>query len=98
MLSVDEASGVRNYCMVHFLDVQCPELPPIPNGSIEYVENNDALSIMATYICNDSFYLNGNDERSCTTGAAGTSNGMWTGQEPQCVCELAILLLINTTF
>ncbi|XP_064386632.1 sushi, von Willebrand factor type A, EGF and pentraxin domain-containing protein 1-like [Halichondria panicea] len=63
--------------------VQCPELPSILNGSIEYV--GDALSTMATYMCNDSFYLNGDNNRNCTIGEARTSIGMWTGQEPQCV-------------
>ena len=51
---------------------------------------------MATYMCNDSFYLNGDDNRNCTIGEAGTSIGMWTGQEPQCVRKLVISLLINT--
>ncbi|XP_064386685.1 complement decay-accelerating factor-like [Halichondria panicea] len=40
---------------------------------------------MATYMCNDGFFLDGDDERSCTTREVGTSIVMWTGQEPQCV-------------
>ena len=75
--------------------VQCPELPSIPNGLIEYVEDDGApfdLGTMATYMCNDGFFLDGDDERSCTTREVGTSIVMWTGQEPQCVRKLAILL------
>ncbi len=83
------------------IDVQCPELPPILNGSIKYVEDDNApfdLGTMATYMCNDGFFLDRGDERNCTTGEAGTGVWVWTGQEPQCVCKLAISLLINIQY
>ncbi len=70
------------------IDVQCSELPSIPNGSIVYVENDVSpfdLGTIATYMCNDGFFVDGDNERSCTIGQAGTSNRVWTGQEPQCV-------------
>ena len=57
--------------MIHFLDVQCLELPPIPNGSIEYValpaitngsityapDNQYNLGTVATYDCDTGFVL-----------------------------------------
>ncbi len=67
--------------------IQCEELPPVGNGSISYHIGTSFLGTIAMYKCEDGFFLDGDDERNCITGEAG-SRTVWTGQEPQCVCKL----------
>ncbi len=73
--------------------IQCEELPPLGNGSVSYHIGTSFPGTIAMYICEDGFFLDGDDERNCITGEAG-SRTVWTGQEPQCVRELRNNVLI----
>ena len=41
--------------------------------------NGDSTDEICTYSCNQGFYLEGNEQRTCQ------SNEEWTGVEPQCL-------------
>ena len=41
---------------------------------------------IATYMCNDSFYLRGSMTRICQ------NNGMWSDEAPMCLCKQTRIL------
>ncbi|XP_064387674.1 uncharacterized protein LOC135335909 isoform X6 [Halichondria panicea] len=66
--------------------LECEELPSLGNGSILYHIGTTFLGTIAMYTCEDGFFLDGDNERNCTTGEAGSRMvWAWTGQEPLCV-------------
>ena len=70
-----------NTCIpVHFVAIQCTDLPLVPNGIIDYGPDNT----VAQYSCDTGYYLQGNDARSC--GGNGLSTvGVWSGRDPSCL-------------
>ncbi len=69
----------------------CNLLPQIANGVISYSPNSTNpfdYGTIATYLCNEGFYIYSTDllMRSCS--GSGTVQGFWSGQEPQCLGKL----------
>ena len=56
--------------------VTCPPLIDPENGMVTFSQN---VGDVATYMCNDGFYLNGSMTRLCQ------SNGMWSDEAPLCI-------------
>ena len=46
---------------------------------------NYELGTIATYECDDGFFLEGEDQRNCTAGEGSSAIGVFTGEEPRCV-------------
>ena len=46
---------------------------------------NYELGTVATYECDDGYYLMGDDERNCTAGDGSSAIGVFDRQEPTCV-------------
>ena len=66
--------------------VECPALPPIPNGVISYAPDMTPdynVDTVATHTCNPGYLLLGPglgpDTRQCFAG------GTWSGVTPVCV-------------
>ncbi len=67
----------------------CSDPPMFANGQIFFT--NNAISPFdfgtnATYICDLRFSLSGTGTRTCT-GDGSSPVGMWTGDDPTCICE-----------
>ena len=43
---------------------------------------NYELGTIATYECDDGFFLEGEDQRNCTAGDGSSAIGVFTGEEP----------------
>ncbi len=71
--------------------IECPPLPAITNGTISYspdVTSDYDLGTNATYTCEAGFYLEGNEVRVCMDDDGMDAIGVWSDQEPSCVCKL----------
>ena len=65
----------------------CLLLPSISNGVISYSGDTTspfAFGTLATYSCNDGFYLAGVSVRTCI-GSGSLPDGFWLGTEPECL-------------
>ena len=51
------------------------------------INANYELGTMATYECDDGYFLMGEDQRNCTAGDGTSAIGVFDGKEPSCVCE-----------
>ena len=74
--------------------IVCPPLLTITNGTIYYSPNVSTpyfdLETYATYICEAGFNINIiNQVRTCIDDDGLDAIGMWSGQEPSCVCKLS---------
>ena len=84
---------------IHFLihpAIECEPLPDIANGRITYAEDttpNFDLGTVATYECDDGYYLMGEDQRNCTAGDGSSAIGVFEGQAPTCVRKLKLFTL-----
>ena len=61
-------------------------LDSINNGLISYSPDTTApfdFATNATHTCNEGFFLNGMEYRTCT-GDGLTTSGSWTGSPPVC--------------
>ena len=70
----------------------CPPLPTITNGMISYspdVTPDYDLGTEATYTCETGFHLEGNEVRVCMDDDGMNAIGVWSDQEPSCVCKLS---------
>ena len=70
--------------------IMCPPLPTITNGMISYspdVTSDYDLGTNTTYTCEAGFYLEGNEVRVCMDDDGMDAIGVWSGQEPSCVCK-----------
>ncbi len=56
--------------------------------SPDITPDND-LEIKATYTCEAGFYLEGNEVQVCMDDDGMDAIGVWSGQEPSCVCKLS---------
>ena len=68
-------------------DIQCPALPNFTNGVITYsMVGPDEFpdSTMATYSCNDGYFLQGEGGRTCYI-PVGALVGEFDGEEPLCI-------------
>ena len=68
--------------------IECEPLPDIANGNISYADDmtpNYEVGTIATYECDDGYYLMGDDERNCTAGDGSSTTGVFDRQEPTCV-------------
>ena len=68
--------------------IECEPLPGFANGMITYAEDvipNYELGTVATYECNDGFYLMGSDQRNCIAGDGTSAVGVFDGEAPTCV-------------
>ena len=68
-------------------DGPCPALPDFTNGVISYSTGGpDEFpdSTIATYSCNEGYFLEGEPDRTCRV-PAGTLDGTYDGEEPYCV-------------
>ncbi len=76
--------------------IQCEELPPLGNGSILYHIGTSFPGTIAMYMCEDGFFLDGDDETNCITEEAGSGTvWVWSGQEPRCARKLRKNVLIT---
>ena len=67
------------------LTIECPELPPIANGTITYAPDNMSdfdVGTIATYQCNNGFILIGVTTRNCIIAIDNTAQ--WSEQEQMC--------------
>ena len=75
--------------------IECPSLPDIINGMVSYEsDNSDNLSLrtVVTYSCTVGFFLDvskGDKVRTCLDDDGMDTIGMWSGQEPSCVCKIS---------
>ncbi len=72
---------------------QCDHLPSLPNGNISYSFGGFPLrpyGTVATYTCNQGYYLSGNETRAC-------NNSEWFGKMPTCkgIANCCIILPLN---
>ena len=58
--------------------IRCEE-HMIENGNV--VSNGTLLGAVAQYSCDETYVLDGPEQRICQ------DNGMWSGDEPVCNCE-----------
>ena len=68
-------------------DGHCPALPDFTNGVISYSmggPNEFPNSTIATYSCNEGYFLEGEPDRTCRV-PAGILDGTYDGEEPYCV-------------
>ena len=68
--------------------IECEPLPNIVNGSIIYAEDtiaNYELGTVATYLCDDGFFLMGEDQRNCTVGDGTSAVGVFDKPLPTCI-------------
>ena len=79
----------------YFLAITCEVLPDIANGTISYdMTSIYVLGAVATYMCDNGFYLEGEAQRTCTS--RNRISGVFDGKEPTCICkEYCILFLIE---
>ena len=72
--------------------IVCPLLPAITNGTIYYYPDVSTLYVdlgtYAAYICEAGFNII-NQVRMCMEDDGLDAIGMWSGQEPSCVCKLS---------
>ena len=61
-----------------------------PDGIPDY-----DLGTEATYTCEAGFYLEGNEVRVCMDDDGMDAIGVWSGQEPSCVCKLSPKIISN---
>ncbi len=88
-------SGLRAFIIMH-AGIQCEELSPFRNGSILYHIGTSFPGTIAMYMCEDGFFLYGNDERNCITEETGSGTvWVWSGQEPRCARKLRRNVLIT---
>ncbi len=83
------SSGSRFNAEITSLDHICSDPPMFTNGQIVFTSNAISpfdFGTIATYICDLGFSLNGNGTRTCT-GDDSSPIGMWTGDNPTCICE-----------
>ncbi len=61
----------------------CRILPPIANGSINYTSDEmpRPIGTVAIYSCDDGFFLNGSEKRTCFLQAL---SGLWDESAPTC--------------
>ncbi len=75
--------------------IECPPLLAIITGMISYspdITPDNGLEIKATYTCEAGFYLEGNEVRVCMDDDGMDAIGVWSGQEPSCVCKLSAMV------
>ena len=73
-----------------FTAIICSSLPVINNGVIRYsTDTTDAFdyATVATYVCNEAFFLDGVENRTCNGDGSSTTGG-WSGTAPVCSGEL----------
>ena len=69
------------------LAITCDSLSSFANGVITYRFDRTSpfdFGTTATYSCNEGYYLEGEDVRTCVVDVSGV-NGSWTGLTPRCV-------------
>ncbi len=67
----------------------CSSLPIINNGVIRYSPDTTGAfnyATVATYICNEGFFLDGVENRTCGGDGSSTTGG-WTETAPVCSGE-----------
>ena len=69
-----------------FLDVNCGPLRDIENGDVTLLDNRTTYDATAIYRCHLNYTLVGQDIRKCN------EDGVWSGQQPQCLCKLILLV------
>lgn len=62
--------------------VDCGQLPSFDNGKIKLVDKRTTFGAFADYQCKENYTLIGDTKRRCGDG------GIWSGHQPQCLCEL----------
>ena len=73
--------------------IECPLLPIFTNGMIVYATDvipNFVLGTAATYSCNEGYTLDlsiGVEVRTCIDDGDNDAVGMFSDQEPACVCK-----------
>lgn len=65
--------------------MNCGNLRNIENGDVIMLDNRTTYDARALYKCHSNYTLIGQDTRMCS------ENGVWSGQQPQCLCEWSIL-------
>ncbi len=65
--------------------ITCQSLAPIMNGMISYLPMTTPylFGSAAQYTCNDGFYIQGNDVRTCASDGS-SSTGVWSDTSPVC--------------
>ncbi len=81
----------------HFIctAITCAVLAPLLNGMITYLPTATVplpFGSAAQYSCNDGFYLQGNNVRTCD-GDGSSSDGVWSDSIPVCSGELLLYLV-----
>ena len=67
---------------------ECEPLLDVANGTITYAEDtipNYELGTVATYMCDDGFFLMGEDQMNCTVGDGTSAVGVFDKQSPTCI-------------
>ncbi len=89
---------IHYHCAEHSCNISptaivCPLLPAIINGTISYspdVTTDYDLGTNATYTCEDGFFLESNEVRTCMDDGMDAT-GVWNGHEPGCVRKSLVL-------
>ena len=79
--------------------IECSPLSTITNGTISYspdVTPDHDLGTKATYTCEAGFYLEGSEVRVCMDDEGMDTIGVWSGQEPNCICKLSCKGIFST--
>ena len=66
-----------------FLVEQCQAPPPVEHAYIAPSKSMHNQGSTVHYTCQVGYTLEGSDQRTCG------SNGVWTDEEPSCVCQMA---------
>ena len=77
-----------HYILFCFTAVGCPALEELGNGQIIYSVDSltdFSLDTIATFICNESFSLDGNSTRTCMDDDQADTIGVWSGEMPSCI-------------
>ena len=74
--------------------ITCSSLSSISNGVIDYspdVTSPYNFGTVATHTCNEGFYLQGSNARTCS-GDGSSVSGMWSGSAPVCAGKFTQVL------
>ncbi len=79
---------VESKLHIIILEITCPALPIIVNGTIVYsfLGSTEGLKYgtIATYQCNSGYNITSGDRVRTCTGDGSTPSGQWSGTAPQC--------------
>ena len=78
--------------MFSFSAITCESLDSFANGVITYRTDRTSpfdFGTTATYSCNEGYYLEGEDVRTCVEDVSGL-NGIWSGSTPRCTGRYSI--------